>query len=230
MGTMSKVQRAQWANCNGHNGQSAISAMGKVQWAQWAKCNAVTQFVNSACVTSGLARSVLCHHSQSSACVKMHTSDECTQGVPQRDFLVKVGQKVDLLAVVTPLIHVSLLVRFTLQTPMMMTTVSLFHPGHEVSPLLIFFPRGCSGVNLHERPHLLFRRQGENTKAPTKGDIKWRACPRDHVHHDMTRLRKPSKEVSTVHFNRAVLNTKMKWHACVNPANKPRHCIPTERM
>ena len=177
-------------------------------------------------MTSRLASSVLSHNnSQSSACVKMHTPDECIQDKPQRDFLARVGLKIDLLAVVTPLIHQVLAVLI----PMSTTTVKLSHPAHELPPLLIFLTRGCSSVNLHNGPHLLLRCQGENTKASTKGHIIRRACPGKHVHHDVACLRNPSKQASTVHFNRAVLNTMMKWHACVNPANKPHHCISTEQ-
>lgn len=133
---------------------------------------------------------VLCHNnSQSSACVKMHTPDECTQDKLQHDFLVRAGLKVDLLAVVASLIHKG----FTLQIPMMMTMMKLSHPGHEVPPLLIFLTRGCSGVDLHKRPHLLLRCQGENTKGPTKCNVIWRARPGKYVHHDLARLRRPSK-------------------------------------
>ncbi len=107
--------------------------------------------------------------------------------------------------------------------------MNLSHPGHEVPPLLIFLTRGCSSVDLHKRSHLLFRRQGENTKASTKCHIVWRARPGKHVHHDLARLCGPSKQASIVHFYRAVLNTMMKWHACINPANKPHHCVFTEQ-
>ena len=132
----------------------------------------------------------------------MHTPDECIQDKPQRDFLARVGLKIDLLAVVTPLIHQVLAVLI----PMSTTTVKLSHPGHKVPPLLIFLTRGCSSVNLHNGPHLLLRCQEENTKASTKGHIIRRACPGKHVHHDVACLRNPSKQASTVHFYRAVLN------------------------
>ncbi len=123
-----------------------------------------------------------------------------------------VSLEVDLHAVVTTFVHVGVIS----QIPMMVITMHHRHLGHEILPLLIFFTRGCSGVDLGNAPQLLLRCQRKHTKASPKGDIVWRACPGKHVHHEVGCLRKPSKRASTVHFYRAVLNTVQNAQSCTH--------------